>query len=412
MWMHVWLGLGRSGPGGWILALLCLAILAVVIILAVWKLPSLLYGDVSRASPDARLQAASSFRTAFVAGLAGLAALGSLAMANRTYRLTQQGQITERYTKAIEQLGSDKLDVRLGGVYALERIATDSERDHPTVVEVLSAFVREHTDAEPRTATVPSTPLQGDGEPATERQSNAKQLAKQKPTTDVRAALTVLGRLPALPNVPRADLSNANLAYANLPDMTLEGFRLRRANLRGANLRGANLQGANLQEANLQKALLWGTRLWGADLQEADLRKANLLGANLEGAVLIGASLQEANLHEANLHDANLHDANLFDANLWGANLQGADLQGAGLQASLQRAILVQANLQGAFLQGANLQGANLFYADLEEANLEEANLWEAILLRVNLKGAKCTADTVWPDGFDWKAAGVILRED
>jgi membrane protein implicated in regulation of membrane protease activity len=131
----------------WVWALACLLGLAALagIILAVWKLPSLLYGDVTQASPDARLQAASGFRTALVAGLAGLAALGSLAMATRTYRLTQQGQITERYAKAIEQLGSDKLDVRLGGIYGLERIATDSERDHPTVVEVLSAFVREHS---------------------------------------------------------------------------------------------------------------------------------------------------------------------------------------------------------------------------------------------------------------------------
>jgi hypothetical protein len=50
--------------------------------------------------------------------LAGLAALGSLAIAARTYRLTQQGQITDRYTKAIEQMGSDKMDVRLGGMAA------------------------------------------------------------------------------------------------------------------------------------------------------------------------------------------------------------------------------------------------------------------------------------------------------
>jgi membrane protein implicated in regulation of membrane protease activity len=134
---------GRQGRWWlWALAgLVALAALAAIILI----LPSLMYGDVSNASPDARLQAASGFRTAVVAGLAGLAALGSLAMANRTYRLTQQGQITERYTKAIEQLGSGKLDVRLGGIYALERIATDSERDHPTVVEVLSAFVREHS---------------------------------------------------------------------------------------------------------------------------------------------------------------------------------------------------------------------------------------------------------------------------
>jgi membrane protein implicated in regulation of membrane protease activity len=130
----------------WVLALVCLLGLAALagIILAIWKLPSVLYGDVTQASPDARLQAASGFRTAFVAGLAGLAALGSLAMASRTYRLTQQGQITDRYIKAIEQLGSDKLDVRLGGIYALERIANDSPSDRATITEVLTAFVRGH----------------------------------------------------------------------------------------------------------------------------------------------------------------------------------------------------------------------------------------------------------------------------
>jgi hypothetical protein len=30
--------------------------------------------------------------------------------------LTEQGQVTDRYTKAIEQLGSDKLDGRIGGI--------------------------------------------------------------------------------------------------------------------------------------------------------------------------------------------------------------------------------------------------------------------------------------------------------
>jgi hypothetical protein len=45
---------------------------------------------------------------------------------NKTTALTKQGQVTDRYTKAIDQLGSDKIDVRIGGMYALERIARDS----------------------------------------------------------------------------------------------------------------------------------------------------------------------------------------------------------------------------------------------------------------------------------------------
>jgi hypothetical protein len=51
--------------------------------------------------------------------------------------------VTDRYTKAIEQLGSDRFDVRVGGIYALECIARDSPRDHLAVLEVLAAFIRE-----------------------------------------------------------------------------------------------------------------------------------------------------------------------------------------------------------------------------------------------------------------------------
>jgi hypothetical protein len=267
----------------WAWALACLVGVAALaaIILAVWKLPSVMYGDVTQASPDARLQAASGFRTAFVAGLAGLAALGSLAMASRTYRLTQQGQITDRYTKAVEQLGSDKLDVRLGGIYALERIANDSKRDHLTVVEVLSTFVREHIDSVASLAELAEKgPLRG------------APYRNPKPTTDVRAALTVLGRLPHRPDIIRADLSDdAEFAGANLMRMNLSGFTFIAANLRQADLQRVNLQGANLFLASLQ----------GANVDEA-----NLQGANLDGAILHRAQLERAKLQGANLYEAEL----------------------------------------------------------------------------------------------------------
>jgi hypothetical protein len=69
---------------------------------------------------------------------AGLLAAGALlftarsfTLSRRTFELTEQGQVTDRYTKAIEQLGSDKLDVRIGGIYALERIVWDSPKRPP-----------------------------------------------------------------------------------------------------------------------------------------------------------------------------------------------------------------------------------------------------------------------------------------
>ena len=69
---------------------------------------------------------------------AGLFVAGALVFTARNFTLSREGQVTDRYTKAIEQLGSDKLDVRVGGIYALERIARDSARDRPVVMEVLT----------------------------------------------------------------------------------------------------------------------------------------------------------------------------------------------------------------------------------------------------------------------------------
>jgi hypothetical protein len=64
-------------------------------------------------------------------------------IANKTLELTGSRLITERFSKAVEQLGSDKLEVRLGGIYSLERIAYDSDRDHWTIMEVLTSFIQE-----------------------------------------------------------------------------------------------------------------------------------------------------------------------------------------------------------------------------------------------------------------------------
>jgi hypothetical protein len=137
--------------------LLAIVIIASAVLFAVvwWKLPPALYRD-SGGGPDAanaRLKAVTDTRTGLLAGLLGLGALLTFWVNNRMYRITartvqvtEQGHITERYTKAIELLGDDKLTVRLGGIYALERIATDSARDQWTIMEVLSAFVRDSSD--------------------------------------------------------------------------------------------------------------------------------------------------------------------------------------------------------------------------------------------------------------------------
>ena len=260
-------------------------------------------------------------------------------------RLTREGQITERFTQAIDQLGSEKLEIRLGAIYALERIARDSDRDHWPIMEILTAYVRQHA---------PWQPGEGHSEQdVTEEEHEGDPGEKINPTDpsdpdpDIQAIMTVLRRRTRYygdGELEPIDLSETDLALVNLFDVNLQGANLRPANLRLANLQRAHLQGVHLGQANLQ----------GADLQGADLREAYLQVADLQGA-----NLQGANLWGADLHAANLQGANLFEANLQGADLREANLWGAGL---------VRVNLSGANLREANLRGADLTREQLEEA--------------------------------------------
>jgi hypothetical protein len=94
------------------------------------------------------LKAVQDLRTTILQGLGGIALLGTLYFSAQTLQLNRRGQVTERFTKAIDQLGQlgpERLSVRLGGIYALEQIASDSRDLHWPIMEVLTAYLRENT---------------------------------------------------------------------------------------------------------------------------------------------------------------------------------------------------------------------------------------------------------------------------
>jgi len=54
----------------------------------------------------------------------------------------EQRRITELYTKAADQLGSEKAPVRLAGLHALERLAQNNADQRQTIVDVICAYLR------------------------------------------------------------------------------------------------------------------------------------------------------------------------------------------------------------------------------------------------------------------------------
>jgi hypothetical protein len=245
----------------------------------------------------------------------------------RTVDATRSGQIADRYSKAVEQLGSEVLYVRIGGIYALERVGIDSPTDQqPTVIEVLSAFIREHSrDQWPVAESADA--------PAPERGTRP----------DVQTALTVIGRRD-----PEHDYWGIDLRDAILPHSNLAGANLGMANLINTDLSGADIGGAYLQRAHFTGAKLTGVNLSGADLtgaffsadqdwngayldNGADLTDAILFNAHLPGAALIHAKLHGANLGGADLTGTFLIGADLTSANLWGVILSGTHFTDADL---------------------------------------------------------------------------------
>jgi hypothetical protein len=241
--------------------------------------------------------------------LAGTALLSGLYFTWRTLQVNREGQITERFTRAIEQLGATHADnsknlvLRLGGVYALERISKESKEDHWSIIEVLTAYVRQHT---------PWRPEEAQQDAAVQKKSEYS-TGKSEPSevpglaADIQAIMTVIRRRTR-------SFGNGEPEFLDLHETNLSGADFWYADLTGANLFKANLTGADLSHADLTTASFVKANLTDADLEYADLKYASLWNADLTGADLTGA----------NLTDAQPTGANLTGANLWYANLSGA----------------------------------------------------------------------------------------
>jgi hypothetical protein len=301
---------------------LSISFVFLVLWLFLWKIPQWRVADVLNVKDRIDLELKARQTMAQILG--GFALLFGLYFTAQTLRTTQESQITDRFTKAITQLGDNNLAIRLGGIYALERIAKDSASDHWSVMEVLTAFVREHPHEKSNTL-----------DRLTENR------AETNPSADIQAVLTVVGRRTRT-------WRNGESQRLDLAGSQLQGANLSRARLEGANLSRAQMEGANLSRARLE----------GAKLHRAQMEGANLSAAHLERAVLVDAQLKGAKLHRAQMEGANLSAAHLERANLSAAHLE--------------RAVLVDAWLEGANLTGANLTGA--YYLTQHQVNVTCVN--------------------------------------
>lgn len=395
--------------------------------------------------------------TAFGATVSAPLALIRVIATERQTRTAEQGHMTDRISKAVEQLGTEKtvkvdgsektvpnIEVRIGGLLSLERIAQDSTRydqgrDHVRVMEIICAYVRENAPAreakeswlrkwERLSKGDNDTPAISRaqflkhhvGDPAADAEDYLSPVALQiwledqpNPREDIQTALNVLKRRSDAqrkieanwPNIgqPTQAIVFDEVTFSDRPKTivpaphfwseietshaTLDTMAQKLRSYTGyrLDLRFTNLRNADLFRAEFSGALLAGSILEGANLRESRLEAANLNNTQMGAAHCTDAKIMAADLFEASLVGAFLWRANLSVAKLVQANLTGAYCT----QAHLEATSFAYATLNGAALGTAYMFATQFTCSDLSNADFENGYLVHASLISAKMEDTK-----------------------
>ena len=195
--------------------------------------------------------------------------------------IAQRGLLNERYQKGAEMLGSRVLSVRLGGIYALQSLASENpEQYHIQIMRLFCAFVR-NLDGVQDGSLTPAIEIGSGGE-----EEGNDQTPRMR--EDVQAVMEAIGGRDEFgrrylekedgvelyfgeANLSFLRLDNADLSNARFWKANLSGTSFSKANLSGTSFSKANLFGTSFSKANLSGAKLWKTSLSGATFTEAYL---------------------------------------------------------------------------------------------------------------------------------------------
>jgi hypothetical protein len=401
-----WWQLKRWQAAAGVAALAAIGLLALVAVIVVVTLPGVFIreADPGTATGAARLKAESDVRgslvslttglvTAFVAAIAGTVALLNFRETRRqnlaSLETTRRGQVTDRFSKAIDQLGETKqLDIRTGAIYALEQIARDSNDLHWPVMQVLTAYLRENSARLSK-----SVAEEQRNRPWPRWRARARALV----VSTGGSATAPQGVDPELP-APSERARDDFLAVANVlrqrrwramdpvDFVDQDGHTWRE----GLNLQGSDLREAKLQGGYFERAIFDSGRLQAANFKSAHLRKASFWYTKLDGARFDGADLQ---------------GARFWNGSLRGAHFEEAELRGTAIEdLALQSAHFNRAQLQSAYFRKVQVDGASFFEAQLQGARFEEVDLSKTEgLSQEQLDSVICDEKTTPPHGLQIK---------
>jgi hypothetical protein len=254
-----------------------LAIAGIALVIVVYfALPGWLVGGELTYVEE--LKARNEVRVSGIQAVGAIAVVVGALLTARSYHLSRRGQIAERLSKAVEQLGVEDPTVQLGAIAALESIARSRDPDHYwEVMGILTSYLRDRAALDPSSPTPARAPA------------------------PVQAIVNVINGRDHDRDPPgeRLDLSETDLRRVRLRDAHLENAQLSHASLAKAIVTGAN---ARFDGAEMRETIFDGAVLDHAVFDRADLRKAKFRSqTRLKGSSWVDAKLAEVGFSDIDL---------------------------------------------------------------------------------------------------------------
>jgi hypothetical protein len=285
--LRAWTGV--SIIAGLVLFILCVAVSFILLVrlgLDALLSPSPSYQETAK---NFVLTFASAFGAPFLVWRAWIAHRQANA-ASEQARIAVENHITGIFSKSVELLGFVRegktagpggalfvgslpnIEARLGALYSLERLLTESQKDQRAVLETLCAYVRENSSFE-----IP--------EDEGEAQEFGRGNLPPKPSrrADIQAAITIIGRRAA--GIRRRaeedgwglDFQNSNLIAYDFSQLNFD-----RADLSNSFLNGANLAGSSFSNSIFVDTFMRGAKMRGACFHYTCFDDCDLRGAEIE----------------------------------------------------------------------------------------------------------------------------------
>lgn len=281
----------------------------------------------------------------------GMLLLMGLSYTAKNFRLNREGQITERFTRAIDQLGSDEDAICLGGIYALERIARDSPTDRNHIYDIFGSFLR--LRAMRPAISQAEEDFHADNFNPDDDYGIQYVPGGEGPSVVVQAVISVLGRRHTYDLSPRRQLNlrSVNLQSVDLSGLWLESMLLNYADFRKALFDQTRIVGCDLERANFERTDISKLRIEDSLIRHTNFSNVECYFGDLSNITFDSCDFREATINSTNLAWTRYIVCILHDADLGGCNLSDA---------KLINTVPYRVNLTSAVLDRCQLYGADL----------------------------------------------------